>query len=353
MGIYLNPGSPYWHYVFKLPGKGRFRGTTGTADKELAYQIYIDKRSEAQKVQYGFQRPKIKLKDLINDYLELYAKHAKRTYKDTVGKLNKIKKFFGDPLANELPPSKIEEYRIRRLAEGVSKSTVNRELAVLKHVFNKGIEWGECSENPVRRIKFYSEKENARVRYLDQIEKTRLLNACSPAVRRLVFFALNSGMRQGEILNLLWKDIDFRTNIITIRHSKAGKPRYVPINSELINMLKSIPSVSEFVFGTKKGKGHWTLYRKPFEKAVRDSGLTNFRFHDLRHCFASDLVMKGIDLKTVSELLGHASTQMTERYSHLTPAHKLVAVEMLAKGLLGPNGAPVENSANSEVSKSL
>jgi len=77
----------------------------------------------------------------------------------------------------------------------------------------------------------------------------------------------------------------------------------------------------------------WTLYRKPFEKAVKDEGLTDFRFHDIRHCFASDLVRKGVDLKTVSALLGHSTIKMTERYAHLSPAHKRAAIELLPRGL--------------------
>jgi len=104
-------------------------------------------------------------------------------------------------------------------------------------------------------------------------------------------------------------------------------------------MLKSLPTISDYVFGNEQGRAKWTLYRKPFEKAVKDSGITDFREHDLRHCFASDLVMKGVDLKTVSELLGHASTSMTERYSHLSPAHKRAAVELLPKGLMCYTGA--------------
>ena len=99
-------------------------------------------------------------------------------------------------------------------------------------------------------------------------------------------------------------------------------------------MLKSMPSKGEYVFGTENGKAEYSLYRKLFEKAVKESGIINLRFHDLRHCFASDLVMKGVGLKTVSELLGHSTTIMTERYSHLSPAHKRAAVELLPKGLM-------------------
>jgi len=104
-------------------------------------------------------------------------------------------------------------------------------------------------------------------------------------------------------------------------------------------MLKYLPTIFDYVFGNEQGRAKWTLYRKPFEKAVRDAGITDFREHDLRHCFASDLVMKGVDLKTVSELLGHASTAMTERYSHLSPAHKKAAVELLPTGLMCYTGS--------------
>ena len=92
-------------------------------------------------------------------------------------------------------------------------------------------------------------------------------------------------------------------------------------------------TISNYVFGTESGKAKFTLYRKPFEMALKQAGLTDFRFHDLRHNFASDLVIKSVDLKTVAELLGHASTTMTERYSHLSPAHKRIAVEMFPKRL--------------------
>ncbi len=90
-----------------------------------------------------------------------------------------------------------------------------------------------------------------------------------------------------------------------------------------------MPTISEYVFGMREGKARFSLFRKLFEKAIGDAGLKGMRFHDLRHCFASDLVMKGIDLKTVSELLGHSSIQTTERYFHLSPSHKRAVVELL------------------------
>jgi integrase len=349
MGVYQNPGSPYWHYVFKLPGQKRFRGTTGTTDKKLAQQIYIEKRSQAQKMNYGFEQEKIKLKILFEDYLALCPDPSTSQHYNDVLWTNTMIRFFGDVYVDDLTSEHIEKYRIYRLKERLKKTSVNREMTLLKAIFNKGIEWGKCSKNPAAQLKPYSEKESQRVRYLEKHEKVRLLEVCPLPVRRLVFFALNTGMRRGEILNLCWKDVDFNANLIAVRKTKSKTPRYLPMNAELINMIKSMPSISEYVFGNENGQAKWTLYRKKFEKARTDAKITDFHFHDLRHCFASDLVMKGVDLKTVSELLGHSTTKMTERYAHLSPAHKQVAVELLPKGLLCSTADPLAKESEEGV----
>ncbi len=333
MAIYRRKDSPYFWMSFKLDGKGQVKCSTKTSDRKLALQIYHAKRAELQKFQHGFERSRVKLDDLISEYLELYSKHSKATYTFDVIIGNKLKKFFGDVYVYDITVGRIEEYRVYRLSKGVSKSTVNRECSLLKSIFNRGIEWGKCSVNPVSKIKFYDEKEFRRTKHLDENEKLKLLNACPLPTRRIVYFALFTGMRRGEILNLKWGDVDFNNNLLKVTHSKAGKIRFVNMNSELANMLKSMPKVSGYVFGTTEGKPNFTLYRKPFEKAVKEAGIQDCVFHTLRHTFASDLVMKGVDLKTVADLLGHATTTMTERYSHLSKEHKQMAVELLPKGI--------------------
>ena len=339
MGIYRRKDSPYFWYSFLIEGRGRISGSTETADRKLAQQIYVAKRSQYQKVGYGFEKPQTKLGRIFEDYINLYAKHNKRTWESNVLMFNRMKKFFGDVLAFEITSARVEEYRLWRLAHGrklagTSKSTVNREMALLKHAFNKGVEWNLCMENPVKKIKFYSEKENKRTRFLNQGEKVKLLNACPLQTKRLVYFALLTGMRQGEILNLKWTDVDFSITLFKVTQSKASKPRHVNMNAELSNMLKSLPTVSEFVFGAAgEGRPGFTLYRKPFEKALKDADIKEASFHTLRHTYALDLVMKGVDLKTIQELLGHSSLTVTERYGHVSPSHKRAAVELLPKGL--------------------
>jgi integrase len=352
MGLYKRANSPYWWYSFKLDSHPQVFASTETSDRKLAEKIYHAKRSEAQKVLYGFVHEKVKLKDLFNDYLTMRSDPSTPQHYNNVLWTNTMMEFFGDIHVHELTSEHIEKYRIHRLREGLKKTSVNREYRLLKAILNKGIEWGKCTKNPVVRVKAYSEKESERVRYLETHEKVRLMEACPLPTQRLVYFALNTGMRKSEILNLCWKDVDFNLNLATIKRSKSKKPRHIPLNSEVINMLKSMPSISEFVFGNENGKAKWTLYRKKFEKAVKDADITDFHFHDLRHCFASDLVMKGVDLKTVSELLGHSTTKMTERYAHLSPAHKRVAVEMLPKVSMYYTGMTQTGQQEQDISKS-
>ena len=144
--------------------------------------------------------------------------------------------------------------------------------------------------------------------------------------------ALNTGMRRGEILRLKWRDVDIKRSIIYLHETKNGEKREVPINEQvkaiLINTIRH--PQSEYIFYNKDGTP-MASNKRSFFTALKKSGIKDFKFHDLRHTFASHLVMSGIDLNTVRELLGHKSLQMTLRYSHLSANHKHIAVGVLSK----------------------
>ena len=149
--------------------------------------------------------------------------------------------------------------------------------------------------------------------------------------RPILITAINTGMRRGEMLALKWNDINFHTDTIYIREAKSGEGRAIPMNSNVKNALVSIRKhpKSDFVFTTKQGERRFDL-RKPFAKALKKAGIErHFRFHDLRHTFASHLAMKGVSINTIRELLGHKSMEMTMRYSHLSPDHNRRAVAVL------------------------
>ena len=143
-----------------------------------------------------------------------------------------------------------------------------------------------------------------------------------------------TGLRRGELFKLTWSDVDFRSGQLTVRAStaKAGKTRHVPMNPEVIETLKAWKkdgaSDKDFVFVTPQGQPIIDP-KKAFNALVQTARISNFTWHDLRHDFASKLAMRGVDLLTIKELLGHSSVQMTEVYAHLQPDRHQAAVALI------------------------
>ena len=165
-----------------------------------------------------------------------------------------------------------------------------------------------------------------------------------------VALALNTGLRRAELFNLKWKYVDFRTNVLTITRTKAGRARRVPMNAVVRDLLRALPSrlKGDWVFPSAESKtprDSQNFMNRLFTPAVKRAGIQDFRWHDLRHTFASRLVMKGVDIRTVQELLGHADIRMTLRYSHLSPAHLLDAVERLAEKRTGTTTGTSDSGA--------
>lgn len=170
----------------------------------------------------------------------------------------------------------------------------------------------------------------------------------SDHLRPILVIALHTGMRRGEIFNLLWTDIDFQGDLAHVRESKNGEGRYIPVSSELRHTLQSLSSrfSGGYVFPSylprrKRngadvvGQHPYTDLKNSFSSALKRAGISDFRFHDLRHTFASHLVMAGADLNTVRELLGHKSIKMTLRYAHLSPTHKKQAIKLIDQAFSG------------------
>lgn len=268
--------------------------------------------------------------ELAKDFLKIHSKVNKKAlaYKRDLGLIKNLSVEFSGKKLSEITSKMVEKYKERRKKE-VSPATVNREVACLKCMFNKAIEWKEAADNPVRKVKLFKEN-NQRVRYLELEEIKTLLDNCPEHFKPIVITALNTGMRRGEILGLKWEAIDLGRGLIYLTDTKNGERREVLINEELRKILTKLKRYknSPYVFHKKDGEPYKDV-RKLFETALKKSGIIDFRFHDLRHTFASHLVMMGVDLKTIQELMGHKSIEMTLRYSHLSPAHKRSAIERL------------------------
>jgi integrase len=221
----------------------------------------------------------------------------------------------------------VEEYQFRR-AKKTSKATANRSLAVLRKIFNLGIRWDMITSNPVCKIDFFR-VPRGRMRFLSHEEQDALLKACNGPLKDVVGVALKTGMRRGELLGLRKKDVDFSGNFIYLEKTKSGAHRQIPMVPEVRAVLARLALGCDdeaLLFKNKDGNPYNDL-RTAFCTALRKAGIKDFHFHDLRHTFASDMVMAGVNIFTVSKLLGHASVQTTMIYSHLSPEHNKAEME--------------------------
>ena len=215
-------------------------------------------------------------------------------------------------------------------------------------MFTKAVDWSMAPESAlksVHKVKLFK-VDNARTRFLSDTEIRELLAACDHVrtfkngkmeikkqdhLKPLIVFALNTGCRREEIFSLKWEQVDLKHGFISLNRTKNGERRQIPINDTLREMLQrrvrrlDVP----FVFYDQETGKRFTDCKRSFTTACRKAGILDFHFHDLRHTFASHLVMAGVDLTTVSRLMGHKSLTMTLRYSHLAPNHLVNAVNAL------------------------
>ncbi|MBN1273888.1 MAG: tyrosine-type recombinase/integrase [Candidatus Aminicenantes bacterium] len=281
------------------------------------------------------QKPKkTKFLDFAEQYVENYAKVNKRSWKTDECYLQGMMQYFSKYYLDEITSLHIEKYKVYRLKQNVRPSTVNRCLAILRKMFNLAVEWDLLKISPMRKIKFYSEKDNLKERILTKDEETRLLEESAEHLKPILIVALNTGMRRGEILNLKWNQVDLKRKTIRVEETKSGKMRFISVNTPLLHELQkhqSTKSTSDYLFINPKTGKPLTSVKTAFKAACRRAGIFNLRFHDLRHTFASRLVERGIDLITVKELLGHSSVKITERYTHSQQERKIQAVEALTE----------------------
>ncbi|MEW6673438.1 MAG: site-specific integrase [Thermodesulfobacteriota bacterium] len=295
------------------------------------------------------------LRDLIAKYKENFE-HQSSYQTGKQHYLENFKTYFGeDSLLSNIRYVELETYR-NHLRQKITKNktvrtdaSVNREMSCLHHIFSKAVEWDMIEQNPFDKGKSLILKENnQRLRFLTEDEIIKLLDACPDYLRDIVECALNTGMRRQEVLGLKWSQV--RNGFIYLKKTKTNESRQVPVNDTLESLFKQIRKQhgfkSEHVFlydgqtiEAKTGKTRnpkegreakpITEIKRAFNAAVTRAGIEGFTFHDLRHTFASQVIMKGGSLKDVQELLGHKTMTMTLRYAHLTQEHKKKAVNLL------------------------
>ena len=336
MGVYRKGKNWYIDYYYK--GR-RIRKKIGPS-KQVAELTLKDVEVKIAKGEYLgiYEEKKIRFSDYAEEYLEYSrANKAANSYRrDVTSVRSHLIPCFGGRYLPNITAKMGQDYVSKR-AQEANVATVNRELCCLKNMLRKAVEWGYIKQNPAAGIKQFKETPKA-ARYLTSEECSALLAACPDHLYPIVVLALNTGMRKGELLHLQWEDVDFRRGTITVRnrrdfHTKNYEDRVIPMNDEVREVLRKLPRHirSPYVFPSiadPEGNAYNDVKRS-FTSAVKRSRIEHVRFHDLRHTFASHLVMAGVDIRTVQTLLGHKDISTTMRYAHLAPDHLKGAVERL------------------------
>lgn len=283
--------------------------------------------------------------EMIERYFDKVLSKDHPQYPTKVGHLGWWKKELGDYALSRITPSLLADCRDKLLLERIRKkprtpATVNRYLASFSAVLTLAVrEWEWLSENPMRKIKKLKEP-NGRIRFLGSDEIERLLASCkrssNPQLYLVVILALGTGMRQGEILNLTWSDLDFERRKAVLHKTKNHERRIVPVPSHIWPLLekhKATQSKSTvFVFHSPDGKTPYKV-RRSWECAVQRAGIHDFRFHDLRHTAASYLAMQKVPTQAIAAILGHKTLAMVKRYAHFADDHLASAVEQMGDHL--------------------
>ena len=339
MGIFLKRGKYY--IDFYADGK-RVRECVGNVSRRDAENALKVRQGEVVQGRYQLQRKVFapSFEAFVVDYLEYATSHkSSRTLAADQTRLLHLKPFFERYRLDQITPFLIEKYiherrnSTSRRGMPPANGTINRELATLKHMFNKAIDWKKAERNPVRGIRFLKEPPPVE-RILNEEEEERLLQASAPHLRVAILIALNTGLRLGEVLALRWRDIDFRNDLVTVEHGKGDRRRQVEMNNRLKSALKDYRRIckSEYLFCSDR-TGKPTLSPKTaFSAAVRRSGIGHIRFHDLRHTFATRLRRKNVNPFTVQKLMGLSSIEMFLRYSHPGANERREAVALLSDG---------------------
>lgn len=368
-------GKKAWHYRYRSPARRiqrryvigdaavltpiKARRLARTVAGEIAGGIDPMEVEAAEKRKVEKSKTST-LKTFLDTRYLSWAKHERKTGADTV---RRVKSNFENLLKvpmEEIAPWAIEKWRIEKHKQGRTPTTTNRDLAALRATLNKAVEWGVIEQNPIAAVKQRRTDRSSPIRTITESEekKLRIALRCRDVSYRekrergnawrerrrynsypsygtyvdhlepVVLLALNTGMRRGEILKLKWSDI--KNGNLTVRgeESKNSQSRIIPLNEEAVQVLTDWSTDTEWVF-PGNDESPLTTIKRSWAKVRTDSGLTKLRFHDLRHTFATRLLQRGADIKTVSVLLGHRDIAVTARYLHATDESKRKAVDLL------------------------
>lgn len=329
MSVRKRAGSPFWWYSFSIAGC-RFRGSTGRTTKREAEEVERDERHRIE--QARGKGHDWTLLAVLNAYWAEHAKFKRSAHMIETALAELQSGLGGGVAASKLTAGALMDYRARRRGNGCQSHTVNRDFAYLRaaleHCRQHGVQMPAIDW---KRLK--AAEPPGRIRFLSREEYDTLMAVAHPELRPIILCAVTTGLRSGDIQRLEWRQIKLDERIIQIRRTKANKALNVRIGTALLAHLSTIPAEK------RRGKPFvWTGFRRRWEKALRDASLEDFRFHDLRHTFASWARQAGADIADICEALGHASISMTMRYAHIKPDEHVTAFDRVSARILEGRG---------------
>ncbi|MBB5056075.1 integrase [Granulicella aggregans] len=346
LGVYeRDKGSNVWWIRWTDSDHKKHREKVG---RKSDAKTLLDKR-KTEKLQ-GIKLPELSGKsllfsDLLDDALEhSKAENGERSTHELKLKIERLRADWGDRKVHDIAKQQIQRWlTTEKESRDWTDATTNRWQACFSLVFRVAVDNGKIAANPASRIRRKTE-DNLSVRFLTLDEEqaiTKVLATRHPSYLPAFLISLHTGMRASEQWRLHWSDINFDGRILTVRklaNTKSG--RHISLNHVALTALKTLYEMSGPsgpVFLNSK-KTPMIAHREWFDPAVAEAKIANYTWHKNRHTFASRLAMAGVDIRTIAQLMGHSTIQMSMRYAHLSPDHNQSAVDRLAN--FGSNGTP-------------
>jgi integrase len=329
MALYRRNNSEIWWTRFTAPNGGRIRQSTGTEDRLRAKEYEDQLKSELWRVQKPGDKPRRRWKDAVVRWLR--EKRHKANHSEDKRLLRILHGYIGERYLDEITRDVVDTLTQRRLNDNVSNATVNRMLQVLRAILRAARDDWEWVDR-IPKVRMLPEPKR-RVRWITREEADRLLNALPGHIAAMARFTLSTGLRESNVTRLEWSQVDLEARRAWVHADQAKGRRAiaVPLNAEAMVVLREQVGKHPTRVFTFRGRPVSKAGTKTWRAVLRQVGISDFRWHDLRHTWASWHVQNGTPLQALQELGGWESAEMVRRYAHLSPDHLAEHAEKLAQ----------------------
>ncbi|UZR30718.1 tyrosine-type recombinase/integrase [Methylococcus mesophilus] len=344
MSLYKRKDSPHWWIKLHVNGR-RLQESTGTADRKRAQELHDKLKAELWEQSRLGVKPGYSWQQAVLRWLDDTEEKASR--RDDINRLRWLHVHLEGVMLSEVDRYKLDAVISAKKGEGASNATINRHLAIVRSILRKAVhEWGWLDSMP--KVRMLPEPKQ-RIRFLTKDEAERLLAELPAHLADMVRFSLETGLRQANVTGLLWNQLDLVRKVAWIHpdQAKARKAIAVPLSDVAVEIIRRQLGKHHTHVFSYRGQSVSRVNNHAWTKALGRAGIENFRWHDLRHTWASWHVQRGTPLHVLQELGGWESVEMVKRYAHLSGEH-------LAQYVTSMTGCPrrvVTNRLRSETKK--